>query len=150
MGDMPNPKRVRIDEEQPEELEYEPSIAPTEELQAPDDTVIDETDPPMEPGLTQAASSESMPDAAPADAAPSTMDNDGDVAMPREVPVPDDDDDDEEGLLTGANTAEVLEVSMDVHPEDITNNPLCLFSVLDDCLQVANTKGQKTCWGFLA
>ena len=25
---MPNPKRARIDEEQPEELEYEPSIAP--------------------------------------------------------------------------------------------------------------------------
>ena len=85
----------------------------------------------MEPGLTQAASSESMPDAAPADAAPSTMDNDGDVAMPHEVPVPDDDD---EGLLTETNTAEVLEVSMDVHPEDITNNPLCLFSVLDERL----------------
>ena len=93
MGEMPVSKRVRIDEEQPEELEYEPSIAPTEELQNPNDAVMDETDPPMEPDLTQAASSEAMPNAAPADAVPSTMDNDGDVVMPHEVPVPDDEED---------------------------------------------------------
>ena len=49
--------------------------------------------------------------------------------------VPNDDDD----LLVTAsrNSHQVLEVSMNLFPEDITENPLCLWSVLEDCFQVS-------------
>lgn len=52
------------------------------------------------------------------------------------VPIPDGDDE----LLVNSNnrssSANVLEVSLDVVPEDITDNPLCLWGVLEECLVV--------------
>ena len=53
---------------------------------------------------------------------------------------------DDEGLVAESNpvkSAEVMEISIDVTPEDIMDNPLCLWSVLDECLQVATTKAAK-------
>eukprot|EP00438_Fugacium_kawagutii_P012099 Skav209448 [mRNA] locus=scaffold2199:144696:152896:- [translate_table: standard] len=41
------------------------------------------------------------------------------------------------------NKQEVLEVSFDITPGDITDNPLCLWTVLDECLAVASTKATK-------
>ena len=55
---------------------------------------------------------------------------------------------DDEGLIAEHGnvkvpTLDVLEVSLDIHPEDITENPLCLWTVLDECLVAAPTKAQK-------
>ena len=49
--------------------------------------------------------------------------------------VPNDDDD----LLVTAfqSSHQALEVSMNLFPEDITDNPLCLWSVLEDCFQAS-------------
>lgn len=57
-------------------------------------------------------------------------------------------DSDDEGLLAEDNlpkkpALDVLEVSIDIHPEDITDNPLCLWSVLDECLIAAPSKAAK-------
>jgi hypothetical protein len=57
-------------------------------------------------------------------------------------------DSDDEGLLAEAKlpkkpNLDVLEVSIDIHPEDISDNPLCLWSVLDECLVAAPSKAAK-------
>ena len=72
------------------------------------------------------------------------MESTGEEENPETAPphIPSDD----EGLIAESNpikSAEVMEISIDVTPEDITDNPLCLWSVLDECLQVANTKAAK-------
>ena len=36
----------------------------------------------------------------------------------------------------------MFELSVDVHPEDITENPLCLWSVLEDCFAVSVPKAK--------
>ena len=59
-----------------------------------------------------------------------------------EVPVPDDED----LMVSGSSNVHkdhVLEVSMNVLPEDITENPLCLWEVLDQCLMVTPKAKQR-------
>ena len=51
-------------------------------------------------------------------------------------PIPAGDDEDLYIHHSFKESQEVFEMSMDVIPEDITDNPLCLWSVLEDCFQV--------------
>lgn len=68
-----------------------------------------------------------------------------DTELPVNVPVP---EEDEEGLMVDIGTEKVkrqesvLEVSFNVTSEDITTDPLCLWHVLDECLQVTTSKAK--------
>jgi hypothetical protein len=116
-------RRVTIDSDV-EEQEYEPSIGetPTGDVPSPSVEDVMEDAPPGE--------SES--------AVPPEQDHVmEDLQRAVETPVPDGDD--ESLHVTGKTSGrrdEVLEVSLNVMPEDITDDPLCLWGVLDECLQV--------------
>ena len=61
------------------------------------------------------------------------------------VPVPTNDDEDLQVTMRSINarTEQVLEVSLTVHPEDITENPLCLWNVLEECFAVTPKAKQR-------
>ena len=65
----------------------------------------------------------------------------GDQSMePVDVPVPSDDE-----LVVTQDTVrseQIFELSVDVCPEDITENPLCLWNVLEECFEV-NPKAKQ-------
>ena len=61
------------------------------------------------------------------------------------MPVPTNDDEDLQVTMRSINarTEQVLEVSLTVHPEDITENPLCLWNVLEECFAVTPKAKQR-------
>lgn len=66
------------------------------------------------------------------------------VPQPVDAPVPNEEDD--ELMVTRTKTPRqetVLEVSLDIMPEDITNNPLCLWNVLDECMMTTPKAKQR-------
>ena len=70
------------------------------------------------------------------------------VNRPVEVPVPNDNDDDElavqhQSTECPKHVQEVFEMSVDIVPDDITDNPLCLWSVLEDCFTVNVPKAKQ-------
>ena len=136
-GDEPSSKRVRIDD-QPQEQEYEPS-EPYEPSVAPDPPDDDMSEQIEDPQPVPVETTESqMPEP------PVAMESTETNAVPEDAPPHIQSDD--EGLIAESNpikSAEVMEISIDITPEDITDNPLCLWSVLDECLQVATTKAAK-------
>ena len=73
------------------------------------------------------------------DPSPPVMPDDEDAVKLDEAvscPVPPGDDEDLYIHHSFKESQEVFEISMDVVPEDITDNPFCLWSVLEDCFQV--------------
>ena len=67
-----------------------------------------------------------------------------DDAVNTAVPHDHDDDDDDDLLVTASKGShQVLEVSMNSFPEDIMDNPLCLWSVLEDCFQVTHPAAKQ-------
>ena len=136
-GDEPSSKRVRIDD-QPQEQEYEPS-EPYEPSVAPDPPDDDMSEQIEDPQPVPVETSDSpMPEP------PAAMESTETTSVPEDAPPHIQSDD--EGLIAESNpikSAEVMEISIDITPEDITDNPLCLWSVLDECLQVATTKAAK-------
>ena len=79
--------------------------------------------------------------AAPAEMADAEMTQEA-IDLPVNTPVP---MDVEDGLNVRAKplvSHQVFEMSVDVHPEDITENPLCLWSVLEDCFAVSVPKAK--------
>jgi hypothetical protein len=73
------------------------------------------------------------------DPGPPTVADDEDAVKLGEAvscPVPAGDDEDLYIHHSFKESQEVFEISIDVVPEDITDNPLCLWSVLEDCFQV--------------
>ena len=146
-------KRLRTVPEEPvpdedqRSISYSPSVAPSlpEEAQPEGSDVkeepVDEDDnmPDQNEDVNPETSEE--PTAVPPDE--SMTDPVSPEADPGQIHIPSDD----EGLqVTGkvkVPTLDVLEVSLDIHPSDITDNPLCLWTVLDECLSVAPQKAAK-------
>eukprot|EP00435_Cladocopium_sp_Y103_P018401 s905_g4.t1 len=84
---------------------------------------------------------ESSAPSAPAETADAEM-SQAAIDLPVNVPVPMEEDD----LHVHAKpltSHQVFELSVDVHPEDITDNPLCLWSVLEDCFAVSIPKAKQ-------
>ncbi|CAL1139450.1 unnamed protein product [Cladocopium goreaui] len=68
------------------------------------------------------------------------------VNRPVEVPVPNDDDElavQHQSTECPKHVQEVFEMSVDIVPDDITDNPLCLWSVLEDCFTVNVPKAKQ-------
>ena len=87
---------------------------------------------------TSAAQSEGPEPSAAAEPAQASTADDVRMELERAVnePVPADDE-----LHVSSKTPKpkielVLEVSLDIRPEDISDNPMCLWGVLDECFQV--------------
>ena len=59
-----------------------------------------------------------------------------DFNAPVEVPVPPDDELQVTSNRRKPKAEHVFEMSLDVMPEDISDNPMCLWGVLDECFQV--------------
>ena len=122
----PNQSR-RIDTQESPSAEYTPSVAPPEDQpmdEQPQDTPIpDSSAGPAEVDQPEPA----MP--------PSSM---GVEPSAVDVPVP---DEDEQFCVTESQThslcdAFACEISLDVRPEDITDTPMCLWPMLEECCHV--------------
>ena len=63
-----------------------------------------------------------------------------DLNAPVEVPVPQDDElqvtSNQPRTTAKPRAEQVFEMPLDVVPEDISDNPMCLWGVLDECFQV--------------
>ena len=154
-------KRLKTVPEQPQEeragsVSYEPSIAPSDRDEAlqdqemPDDPNVDEPVTPQD--QVDPENDHNPPDDSPNPGQPQddvVPNEPNTAAVPAvEIGQPPHIDSDDEGLIAEHGkvkvpTLDVLEVSLDIHPEDITENPLCLWTVLDECLVAAHTKTQK-------
>ena len=125
---MRSVERVTIDP-QAEVEQYEP----TTPADAPQEMPCTPVDSPVQP-----MSEDVLPDTeAPQQPAEDQAMDDLQTAI--EVPVPDDDD----LMVSGSSkvpNGHVLQVSMNVTQDDIAENPICLWEVLDQCLMV--TKSQ--------
>eukprot|EP00435_Cladocopium_sp_Y103_P055859 s19_g18.t1 len=166
--DQPAPKRTRTmleptpEEEMPDDipddksLSYAPSIASQQHDQdmQPDAPAVDDEMGEDNVGEPSSGSNPNV-DNVEVDQSvePAAVANDESVPRPMEEPPPEDPSlahipSDDEGLLAEAKlpkkpALDVLEVSIDIHPKDINDNPLCLWSVLDECLVAAPSKAAK-------
>ena len=110
---------------EPEDVEMNPNEDASLEVNPPTEGVNESNEPAVE------ANSTAEP-AAPAEASanPGTETND-----PQNIPVPDDDEDlAVESKPVAKRVEHVLEVSLNVLPTDISDNPNFLWGVLDECL----------------
>ena len=158
--EQPSSKRLKTVPEQPQEeraasVSYEPSIAPS----VLDDEMPDQALPADPSADSQVIPHESLdPEDNPPEISPNPDQPQEDNVSPapetaagpaaEENGPPPHIESDDEGLIAEHGnvkvpTLDVLEVSLDIHPEDITENPLCLWTVLDECLVAAPTKAQK-------
>ena len=63
-----------------------------------------------------------------------------------DVPIPVDDEElavEGSNLPKGKRVHDIFEVSIDVHPQDITEDPLCLWGVIEDCFNVSVPKAKQ-------
>jgi hypothetical protein len=96
----------------------------------------------MQPDEQPAAEhAESGAPAAPAETADAEMSQEA-IDLPVNTPVPMETEDDFHVHAKPRVSHQVFEMSVDVHPEDITENPLCLWSVLEDCFAVSVPKAK--------
>eukprot|EP00438_Fugacium_kawagutii_P033822 Skav235831 [mRNA] locus=scaffold1931:222076:230114:- [translate_table: standard] len=141
----PPPKRQVIVTSDVEEQEY----APTTPADSPAQSLKDED---MSADFQSDVQQNTMPEPAETMEVPATSETD--VAMEpstaveaRDVPVPMDDDDEliieHEEHLPVIGKHDVMEVSIDVHAEDISENQLCLWEVLEDCFTVQPPAKQR-------
>ena len=131
-------EQVEFDVNRPPSVGYSPSIA---SIDPPDDQQM-----PASEDLPEPAIDESMDDAVSASAAqsegpePAPASTADDVRMELEKavnqPVPTDDELHVSSKTPKPRMEQVFEVSMDIMPEGISDNPMCLWGVLDECFQV--------------
>ena len=145
----PEAKRRRVDiEDIPDVRLYSPSIAPADEPSSPHLEPLDEQgleipsehldEEMIQPAQPQPPEDTDMN----AESAPGDVDNPDGVDVP--IPI-----DDEELAVESSITSkkkrvlDIFEVSIDVHPQDITDDPLCLWGVIEDCFNVAVPKAKQ-------
>ena len=143
MLDEPPSKRQVTVTSDAEEFEYdptEPALSPQEE-EMPE--ASQDTPPPGDP-----------PDPPTADPEPSQNVETQEASLPsvvsqepQEVPIPIDDDEElimeHEECEPIPHKHDVMEVSIEVRPEDISENSLCLWEVLEDCFTVQTPSKQR-------
>ena len=142
----------RILEYEPPAEDYSPSIAVAPENRENESQPINVDNPneeqnllpPQDPNPDQNQGSSEHSVQAPGED-PTAVAESADVPMPDgvDVPVPEPEMDElllEERLMRQET---VLEVSIDVVPEDITKNPLCLWTVLEECFPVVPKAKQR-------
>ena len=142
-----------VPEREDEEMSLASDCAPTSNQGVPPDNLMEDLDPIVDQPMPESADPEQdveMPDvpetdttlAQPSESPPAEPFVDPDLAV--SVPVPEDD----EGLMVETGNGRikrqesVLEVSFNVTSEDITADPLCLWHVLDECLQITTSKAK--------
>ena len=154
--DEPSAKRHVTVNSEAEEIEYEPSSPGSPVHQSADEPMSDHTD------RTDAEASDSQnaddldQDGNPAEQSqeshlPSAEEATRNLELAQNSPIPIDDDDDE--LIAEEVThykpsrvpkhEEILEVSLNITPDDITDNHLFLWNILEECFLVAETKAKQ-------
>ena len=142
----PDPKRkVQINSEA-EELEYEPSIA-SEAPETGDPAVQSEQTSHADPSVA-AQESPADPSTDGADAMKQPDPPPEEEPNPITTPVPNNRSDDElllehEDAFPVPDKHEVMEVSIEVRPDDIAENPLFLWGVIEDCFNVVPKAKQR-------
>ena len=138
--------RVRIDSaaeeieaERAPSQEYSPSIGPADEPSMESQAPLPEASEPasLSGDVSASAAPDSMLDDTQSSNQPSAETTDAamnDQAI--HVPVPDDDELHVSSKTPSKHAEQVFEMSLDILPEDISDNPLCLWGVLDECFQV--------------
>ena len=142
-------RRVSIDSDAEPEIPIDmPNSRPTSDGYTPsvmDDMVRPESpqaDDAMQHDVQpEAETAESSAPAAPAETADAEMSQEA-IDLPVNTPVPMETEDDFHVHAKPKVSHQVFEMSADVHPEDITENPLCLWSVLEDCFAVSVPKAK--------
>ena len=133
-------RRVEIDSDA-EELSYEPT-SPAETL--PDDPLEDQPEAADSTANAESAAG-SQPDNLSTENPPvPEVDQEMEESQRAvDTPVPMDDDDELQVTATKHSSHQVLEVSFNVNPEDITDDPLCLWGVIDECFEVTPKAKQR-------
>ena len=133
-------ERIEFDPNRPD---YSPSIAPSVQPEMPDNSPL------MDEPMPDAADSNDQQNPAdmevensePQQVEPSAPSQGDQPLEPVDVPVPSDDE-----LIVSQNTMrseQIFELSVDVCPEDITENPLCLWNVLEECFEITPKTKQR-------